>query len=34
MLFRFLKFSQYVVCIFGHKTIYKVKNKSTQKGDI
>ncbi len=21
-----LKFSQYVVCIFGHKTIYKVKN--------
>ncbi len=26
MLFHFLKFSQCVVCMFGHKTIYKVTN--------
>ncbi len=26
MLFRFLKFSQCVVCMFEHKTIYKVTN--------
>ncbi len=37
MLFHFLNFSQCVVCMFGHKTIYKVTNlsyKSTPKGDI
>ncbi len=26
MLFHFLNFSQCVVCMFGHKTIYKVTN--------
>ncbi len=26
MLFHFLNFSQCVVCIFGHKKIYKVAN--------
>ncbi len=26
MLFLFLNFSQYVECMFGHKTIYKVTN--------
>ncbi len=26
MLFHFLHFSQCVVCMFGHKTIYKVTN--------
>ncbi len=26
MLFHFLKFSQCVVCMFGHKIIYKVTN--------
>ncbi len=35
MLFHFFNFSQCVVCMFGHKTIYKVTNlKSTPKGDI
>ncbi len=26
MLFHFLNFSQFVVCMFGHKNIYKVTN--------
>ncbi len=35
MLFNFLYFSLCVVCMFGHKTIYKVTiSKSTPKGDI
>ncbi len=33
MLFHFLNISQCVVCMFGHKTIYKV-TKCTPKGDI
>ncbi len=35
MLFYFLNFSQCLVCMFGHKTIYKVTNlKVHSKGDI
>ncbi len=38
MLFHFLNFSQCVVCMFGHKKIYKITNLKvhsiTPKGDI